>query len=469
MTNRRKMDLSSPATPQRIHFQFFLLLAAASWMAFCLWLTGPSRPPGIAPGKHLGWYFASFLGYFPAAGVCFLLSRRISRFQVLFVIFAFALALRLVVFFRKPLLSTDIYRYIWDGRMAAQGVNPYLYPPADEKLIPYRNEIWKSINYKPIPTIYPPLAQMVFAALYRISPDNIALFRAFFTLLDLACAGMLIVLLQQLRRPISLAAVYAWNPLAVSEFASAGHVDSLGLFLWLACLSLWLKGERTASGALLGLSTMAKGFSLIGLPFLLRRGGIRFFAAFLAVCLLCVSPYLGAGKALFAGLYEYTKGWEANPGLFLLIKSGLRTSLSSAQADLWSRLLLAGFFIFALAWLVRKAGKEESLLLCNFSLALAFFFLFSPTVFPWYLSWLAAFLSLSFSPALLLWTATVSLHYVRIFADFAHSSIWLYAEYLPVGALLTAEFFPPGIYRKPEDAQRTQSQTLSVGGGGERT
>src|SRR5260370_28880371 len=41
---------------------------------------------------------------------------------------------RLSIVFAPPYLSDDIYRYVWDGRVQAAGINPYRYVPADEHL-----------------------------------------------------------------------------------------------------------------------------------------------------------------------------------------------------------------------------------------------------------------------------------------------------------------------------------------------
>ena len=50
-------------------------------------------------------------------------------------ILLFALLFRLSLVPMETFLSSDIYRYIWDGRVQAAGkVNPYLYPPADKNL-----------------------------------------------------------------------------------------------------------------------------------------------------------------------------------------------------------------------------------------------------------------------------------------------------------------------------------------------
>lgn len=40
-------------------------------------------------------------------------------------VFGTAVVLRILVFPLAPVLSDDAYRYIWDGRLSVEGVNPY--------------------------------------------------------------------------------------------------------------------------------------------------------------------------------------------------------------------------------------------------------------------------------------------------------------------------------------------------------
>ena len=63
------------------------------------------------------------------------------------IIFAIALAARLVCVFAPPFLSTDIYRYVWDGKVQAAGINPFRYLPADSHLAFLRDSaIYPHIN-----------------------------------------------------------------------------------------------------------------------------------------------------------------------------------------------------------------------------------------------------------------------------------------------------------------------------------
>ena len=63
-----------------------------------------------------------------------------------------------------PLLSDDVYRYLWDGRVTLSGTSPYRYAPDDPHLAPLRDALWRRVNNADIPTIYPPAAQLLFAA-----------------------------------------------------------------------------------------------------------------------------------------------------------------------------------------------------------------------------------------------------------------------------------------------------------------
>ena len=106
--------------------------------------------------------------------------------------------MRLIVVAAPP-VSSDIYRYIWDGRVQAAGINPYRYVPADEALRTLRDEaIYPSINRADYaPTIYPPAAQIVFFAVTRISESPVVMKAAMLLFEALAVWAMLALLSAQ--------------------------------------------------------------------------------------------------------------------------------------------------------------------------------------------------------------------------------------------------------------------------------
>jgi alpha-1,6-mannosyltransferase len=66
---------------------------------------------------------------------------RRSSWRVVLGIAALAIAMRVPVALSPPYLSSDVYRYVWDGRVEAAGFNPCRYKPDDPQLIPTHNHL----------------------------------------------------------------------------------------------------------------------------------------------------------------------------------------------------------------------------------------------------------------------------------------------------------------------------------------
>ncbi|HLB04686.1 MAG TPA: hypothetical protein VJK66_06660, partial [Gaiellaceae bacterium] len=64
-----------------------------------------------------------------------------------------------------PPLSTDLYRYAWDARVQAAGINPYRYAPSDPTLDRLGDDdIRPNVNLPGWRTVYPPGAEASFLA-----------------------------------------------------------------------------------------------------------------------------------------------------------------------------------------------------------------------------------------------------------------------------------------------------------------
>jgi hypothetical protein len=249
-----------------------------------------------------------------------------------------AVILRLALISGPPLLSSDIYRYVWDGRVQDAGINPYRYIPADPALAALRDTaIYPHINRSDYaPTIYPPAAQAIFAAVSAISDSVIAMKIAMvgFEALAIAC---LMVILRRLHRPVSQVLIYAWNPVALWEFAGSGHVDAAAIgFIALAFL---LRAQPTRSGLtgiMLGAAILVKFLPAVIGPALFRadRGGWRLVAATVATIALFYGFYVwfdGAGSKVFGflGGYGGEEGLTDGSGIWLLAGLGWLTNLPS--------------------------------------------------------------------------------------------------------------------------------------------
>ena len=212
-----------------------------------------------------------------AVAVYFLAVRLVLRGsrprRALWVVLLVAAALRLPLLFGPPYLSSDIYRYVWDGRVQAAGINPYLFVPADPALAALRDEaIYPRINRAATaPTIYPPAAQVLFAAVGRVSQTVLAekLMLAGFEALAILCG---LGLLSLARLPPERILIYAWNPLAVWAFACDGHVDAAAIGLLAGALLLRCRGRDGWAGAAFGAAVLIKFLPLAAGPALWRRG-----------------------------------------------------------------------------------------------------------------------------------------------------------------------------------------------------
>ncbi|MGQ0721207.1 MAG: glycosyltransferase 87 family protein [Candidatus Eiseniibacteriota bacterium] len=311
--------------------------------------------------------------------------------------FAVAALLRVLWLLPEVPLSDDLYRYLWDGRVANAGVHPFAFPPSAPELAHLRDdEIWPRVNHPDVPTIYPPVAQLAFRALDAVLPTALGA-RVLSAVLDLATMAALAALLRTRGRPAPGALVVGWCPLSVMESAGGGHVDGLGVSLLIGglfALSADSRARAAGGGLLLALSAMVKPVALVLAPAVLARSRAARRPAFLLGCALAALlalPYLGAGAKLFAGLSAYGERWRFNDAVYsLLVATGL--------APLGARAVLA-LAVLTAALLVPRGVRDP--LAAAGSVVFAGIAL-SPTVHPWYAQWivpLLPFLPRAVSPA----------------------------------------------------------------------
>ena len=314
------------------------------------------------------------------------------------------LALRAGVLPAAPALSEDMYRFMWDGWVQRNGVNPYAHPPADPALADLRTDWWSLINHPEVSTIYPPGAQIVFALLAWAGPAW-WIFKLGWLGADLAVAR-LIQRLSRGRGPLPLL-LYLWSPLVVVEVAWNGHLDPLGLAPMLGAVALAAgAGPAWRAGILLGLGAAVKFAPLAALPALGRLPGRAPRAAGLAAAVALAVPaalylpYAAAGASLFDGLRTYADAWEFNPGLYRLLT---RLPGHPDLAKWIGAALVGGIAVHA----ALRRWPLERALFWTIGSAL----LLSPTIHPWYVLWALPFACLSANRGWILLSGTVFLAY----------------------------------------------------------
>ncbi len=349
-----------------------------------------------------------YLAFYLAMGVTWLVasyyvasSKSSSRAHLRLVVLV-AVVLRVPFLLTEPLLSDDIFRYVWDGRVSHAGINPYLYAPEEQELAFLREgheHNFDGINNKDIPTIYPPFMQMAFFAATALS-TSVSWMKLFFVLCDLALVFVLMQLLGALGLNPVRALIYAWSPLVVVEVAGSGHNDALAVLGLMAALSAIVHNRQSLSSFLLTLSGMGKIVGFMLTPLWLRSLSPRALLVMPLVSVLLALPYVSAGSLAFRGLTQYGLRWRGNDGLFHILFY-LTGSLDTAK------IVIGAFLVtMVLVLVLLKANPLRSSYL-----TLGAILLLTTTAHPWYLLWIAPFLAIYVSPAWLYLTLSVGLAY----------------------------------------------------------
>ena len=184
-----------------------------------------------------------------------------------------AIVLRIVALPLEP--GDDLWRYQWEGKVQNAGFNPYVLAPNDEQLTPIRAQFadWSQINHRDYSAIYPPGAELLFAALSRFGAGPLA-YKLIFAAADLAAIAVLLRLIGGSTR-FADAAWYAWNPLVVYSFAGAAHFDSLMILPMLVGILFFMRSQAATEPsarwryAILGALAMGLAISIKLIPVLL--------------------------------------------------------------------------------------------------------------------------------------------------------------------------------------------------------
>ena len=399
-------------------------------------LVAESRQPHLT---YVGLFGALFVVYLAAA---WLVLRRSQHDRALLVlVLLFGLLFRASVLPSPVVLSSDVYRYLWDGRVQRAGISPYRYPPAARELTTLRDAtIYPLINRPTKPTVYPPGAEAVFALVARVAPDSLIAWRAFLLMTDAVTVGLLLVLLRRAAVPPAASIVYAWSPLVVFEGVQAAHVDLAMIPLVLAAMLWRQRGSSLRAGAALGGATLVKLYPLVLLAAWWRPRDWRFVAAVAVTVTVGYGPHVTeVGLGALGFLPEYLgRAEDHNIGLRALLTYPL--GLDGDAARVGAMAVLFGVMAVALLWIGRASDGEPNAVVRAGAMAVAVYLLLVPTsMHPWYVLWIVPFLCVHRWPAWLWFSGGVTLSYLSYAVAPAPIPWWAWlAEYGPFYALLLA-------------------------------
>jgi hypothetical protein len=351
------------------------------------------------------------------------------------------ITIQLAALAAPPRTSDDLYRYIWDGKVQAAGIDPYRYVPAARQLAPLRDPfLWPAsgrycitpggaltgpgsagqagpglapgctrINRPAVPTIYPPVAEAYFAGVYRLSPPGSGAvpMQAAAALFAVATTVLLLRGLRSLGRDPRLAVLWAWCPAVGLDAANTAHIDVVVAFLTVAALlTLARPGGRLRAmcgGGLLGLAVATKFTPILVTPAVLRRRPITVTAAAAGVTLTVYLPHLLAvGRAVigFVPGYLAEQGYNTGQGFALvsLVVPGRWAAVAAVVALTAVRLAVA-----------RRADPDRpwraAVVMCGLGFAII------TPAYPWYSLLLVALVALDGRAE---WLALAAVRYLTL-------------------------------------------------------
>ena len=321
---------------------------------------------------------------------------------------------RVPLLLNPPTLSTDVYRYVWDGRIQRLGYDPYIVVPGNSALRHLHTAETLLMNHPDVPTPYPAAAELFFRAVMMVDDSARALKSAIF-LCDAALVAVLLWWLVSSRRSPWWVLAYAWNPLIALEGAGNGHVDLLGALCLILTAASLARGRRTVAAVAFALAVGIKFVPAILAPLFWRRIRLRDAALCVGILAALYVPFLGQGRLPLGSLGDYLAYWRFNAPVYSALEwvfptkglVGVPVAAGFAVA-LWARWRLALDSPEAWAWPVATT------------------LLFAPTFYPWYLLWVTPFLFTRRTLPLAVWTV---------------SSLSIYWS-LPVWATTVVEYGP---------------------------
>ncbi len=367
-----------------------------------------------------------------------LLPRIALSAKVVFGIVAVSILLRLSFISTNPIGSEDAYRYIWDGKVQANGINPYLYTAVDPRLDSLHSPLLPAaMNHADLKTIYFPLSQWMFYCCYRLSGESLWSYKLIYLAAEALTIFGLLLLLSRSKIDRKYILLYALCPLPILEFAIDAHLDAVGLPLFVFALFFYRSEQKIVSYILLGLSLSIKPVGLIALPalfFFTKGWRNRLSAASIPVLVVGTQflPYL-FGSNPFETLFSFTKNWSFNGPVFELLYSFINNNQTA-------RMYCAGLLAVVMIVLILRGGG----LFDTIYFSLLFLILFSPVVHPWYVCWIAVLLPLLRRWSGIVLTASVSLTSFTVM-KYRLTGMWeqypivILIEYLPVLVLVAME------------------------------
>ncbi len=365
-----------------------------------------------------------------------------ERFSIKTII-GIGIALRLLFLFSTPTLSDDFYRFIWDGRLWFNGINPFAELPTfyinNPELAPsgINHELFQLLNSPTHYTVYPPIPQFINWVAAWLATDSIWLSAVIMRIAHILAEAGTLVLFPRVLKGFNVnarnVAWYALSPLIIIELVGNLHHEALMIFFLMLFLANFQHKKIAGAAFALAMAVAAKLLPLMFLPFILLkmklRTSIKFFAVFGISLLVSFAPLLDATfyRGIENSLLLYYQHFEFNAGIYYVFREvgfwikGYNTI--AVIGKMFAVGTTLSILIISTASFAKKWKTPETFLWIS-----TLFALFSLILHPWYITLAILFGTMTNYRFAILWS-------LLIMGTYAGYSTIGFTEIMPVVAI----------------------------------
>ncbi len=370
------------------------------------------------------WVFAfdiirsDFIKLISLYGALFFLSYKLIQLNKgrFWILAGIGILFRLIFIGVLPNLSQDFYRFIWDGRLVFQGINPYLFTP--ESLLNNLStelEVTKGVTVNQAQELYvgmgslngshysnyPPINQLCFAIAALFTGKSIlgsaVVFRILIILADIGILYFGRKLLISLGKEPHQIFWYFLNPFIIIELTGNLHFESVMLFFLVWALFLLQKHKWIWAAVIFGISVSVKLIPLLFLPLFYqvfvneKKGFLKLIAFYLITLVTVLITFLPFYSTPFVSNFMDTIGlwfqnFEFNASIYYIIRwVGFKVVGWNIIATVGKILPLIVISFILLLTFFRK-NKPTQQLITAMLFGISFYFLLSTTIHPWYIA-----------------------------------------------------------------------------------
>lgn len=368
----------------------------------------------------------------------FLFAFKIIQFEKenFYFLIGISIVFRLLFIVSLPNLSQDYFRFIWDGRILLEGINPYIHVPNDliqntSFNISQAKELHQGMGELSASHFsnYPPFNQLLFAVAAFFGNESILgttiVLRLTILMADIGILHFGTKLLTNLGIEKSRIFWYVLNPLVIIELTGNLHFEGVMLFFFVWSMYKLQQNKWLTAAVLLALAISIKLLPLLLLPLFFQRLGIKksiaFYSIIIGINILLFLPFLSADliENYTATIGLWFTNFEFNASFYYLIREVGFWIAGHNIIYITGKIIPVLMIVFIIYQAFYANNKSSNNLLSSSLLVLTIYFFASTTVHPWYI---------------------INLVVLAVFSNFKYPIVWSFSVFLSYSAYQNSTF-----------------------------